>query len=156
VFKGPAMGHGHEPQGDFEMLKTTVLAAAVATMFTGSAFATSYGNDYGHGYDVTVYQPDYVITAYYDTYYDYDQWGEYCYTNMGLIGPGDSAPIGADCSVWTPYGEVWGTIAQPYDDWGYYCRTAYGDAGPAPVMLVGSWCIVNTSYGEIHGYVIGG
>ena len=134
------------------MLKTTVLAAAVATLFTGSAFATSYSE----GYDIDVYQPDYVITAYYDTDYDYDEWGEYCSTDMGLIGPGDAAPVGAQCKVWTPYGEVWGYIAQPSGDWGYYCRTPYGDAGPAPTMLVGSWCVVNTYYGEVHGYIIAG
>jgi hypothetical protein len=134
------------------MLKTTVLAAAVATLMTGSAFATSYSE----GYDVYIYQPDFRITAYYDAYYSYDAWGEYCYTNMGLIGPGASMPVGADCSVWTPYGELYGEVTQASGNWGTWCRTGYGDAGPAPVMLVGSWCVVRTSYGEIHGYVIGG
>ena len=134
------------------MLKTTVLAAAVATMFTGSAFATSYGSDY----DLYIYQPEHVITADYDAYDEYDAWGEYCYTKMGLIGPGPSMPIGADCSVWTPYGDVYGEVTQASGDWGTYCRTSYGDAGPSAVMPVGNWCVVRTSYGDIHGYIIAG
>lgn len=133
------------------MLKT-VLAAAVVTLLTGAANATSYG--YGGGYDVSVYQPDFVITAYYDAYYSYDSWGEFCYTDMGLVGPGEAMPLGADCSVWTPYGELSGYVTQA-SDYGYYCRTQYGDVGPSPLMAVGSWCIVNTSYGEVHGYIIG-